>query len=189
MAPAAAAAGDPHSRSLCRPKPVYSGLIFWCCAPPPSMELLETLTKPVDFNRPPIIRIRSPPFVRDQLLDRRTRNVSLEHPRLLTEPSHHSRFSRYRPLASMRSQPRPRPMSPQRSISPASTGCASSSKVVGTGLNRRSRRYGADIATGAFVESTRIACGVSGRFEPRHIRGGLFSWHETCQRNWARRAL
>src|SRR6516164_655615 len=27
--PAADAAGDPHSRSLCRAKPVYSGLICW----------------------------------------------------------------------------------------------------------------------------------------------------------------
>jgi hypothetical protein len=39
LAPAAAAAGDPHSRSLRRPKPVYSGLILWRCWPQPSMEL------------------------------------------------------------------------------------------------------------------------------------------------------
>src|SRR5215472_12351178 len=29
--PATTAAGDPHSRSLRRPKPVYSGLILWRC--------------------------------------------------------------------------------------------------------------------------------------------------------------
>src|ERR1700739_4548698 len=31
IGPATAAAGDPHSRSLRRPKPVYSGLILWRC--------------------------------------------------------------------------------------------------------------------------------------------------------------
>src|SRR5215813_14511729 len=29
--PATTAAGDPHSRSLSRPKPVYCGLILWRC--------------------------------------------------------------------------------------------------------------------------------------------------------------